>query len=317
MASTNPFSASIVILDGHTLNPGDLSWSALEALGHLVCYPRTPSAEIVSRSAPAEILLTNKTPLNAATLAELPRLRYIGVLATGHNVVDSAAARARGIPVTNVPGYATNAVAQHTIALLLELTNHAGHHDGTVREGRWSAAPDFCYWDYSLVELAGRRMGIIGGGHIGSAVARIAESFGMSVAVAKRSGGRSELEKVIRTSDVISLHCPLTPETRELINSETIGWMKPTALILNTSRGALVNETDLAAALNSGRIAGAGLDVLPTEPPPAGSLLLSARNCIVTPHMAWATREARSLLIDLAAGNIRSFLEGHPVNVVN
>jgi glycerate dehydrogenase len=317
MPSTNPFNASIVILDGHALNPGDLSWSALEALGPLVCYPRTRAEDIVSRSAPADVLLTNKTPLSASTLAELPRLRYIGVLATGHNVVDSAAARARGIPVTNVPGYATNAVAQHTVALLLELTNHAGHHADTVQAGRWSSSPDFCYWDHPLLELAGLRLGIIGGGRIGSAVACIAGGFGMSVAIATRSGGRAELEKVIRTSDVISLHCPLTPDTRELINAETIAWMKPAALLLNTSRGALVNEADLAAALNSGRIAGAGLDVLPTEPPLAGSPLLSARNCIVTPHMAWATREARASLVGIAAGNIRSFLAGKPVNVVN
>jgi len=317
MASTNPINVSIVVLDGHTLNPGDLSWSALEALGPLACYPRTQSSDIVSRSAPAEILLTNKTPLNAATLAELPRLRYIGVLATGHNVVDSPAARARGIPVTNVPGYGTDAVAQHTIGLLLEFTQNIGRHSDTVRAGRWSAAPDFCYWDRPLLELAGRRLGIVGAGQIGSTVARIAESFGMAVAFATRSGGRAELEKVFRSSDVISLHCPLTPDTRELINAETIGWMKPTAILLNTSRGGLVNEADLAAALNSGRIAGAGLDVLSTEPPAPGNPLLSAPNCIVTPHLAWATREARARLIEIAASSIRAFLAGRPVNVVN
>ena len=307
----------MVVLDGHTLNPGDLSWSALEALGPLVCHPRTPPGEILSRSEGAEILLTNKTPLGAATLAGLPRLRYIGVLATGHNVVDSAAARARGIPVTNVPGYGTNAVAQHTIGLLLEFTQHTGLHAGTVKAGRWSAAPDFCYWDRPLLELAGRRLGIVGAGQIGSTVARIAESFGMPVAFATRSGGRAELEKVFRSSDVISLHCPLTPDTRELISAETIGWMKPTAILLNTSRGGLLNERELAEALNSGRIAGAGLDVLSTEPPPPSNPLLSARNCIITPHLAWATREARARLIEIAAGNIRAFLAGRPVNVVN
>ena len=317
MASTNPIYVSMVILDGHTLNPGDLSWSPLEALGPLVCHARTPPGEILRRSEPAEILLTNKTPLSAATLSALPRLRYIGVLATGHNVVDSAAARARGIPVTNVPGYGTNAVAQHTIGLLLEFTQHTGLHADGVRAGRWSAAPDFCYWDRPLLELAGRRLGIVGAGQIGSTVARIAESFGMSVAFATRQGGRAELERIFRSSDVISLHCPLTPDTRELINAETIGWMKPAAILLNTSRGGLVNEADLAEALNSGRIAGAGLDVLSTEPPPPGNPLISAQNCIITPHLAWATREARARLIEIAAGNIRAFLAGRPVNVVN
>lgn len=317
MTRTNPPDAPIVILDGNTLNPGDLSWSPLEELRPLVCYPRTRPGEIVSRSSPAEILLTNKTPLSAATLDELPRLRYIGVLATGHNVVDSAAARNRGIPVTNVPGYGTDAVAQHTIGLLLEFTQHTGRHADTVRAGRWSATPDFCYWDHSLVELAGRRLGIVGKGQIGSTVALIATAFGMSVAFATRAGGRQELEKVIRSSDVISLHCPLTPDTREIINAETIQWMKPDAILLNTSRGGLVNEADLAAALNSGRIAGAGLDVLSVEPPEPGNPLLSVRNCIVTPHLAWATREARARLIGIAAGNLRAFLAGRPINVVN
>jgi glycerate dehydrogenase len=307
----------IVVLDGYTLNPGDLEWRALEELGGFACYDRTPASEIVARAQSADILLTNKTPLAAATLAQLPRLKYIGVLATGYNVVDTAAARARGIPVTNVPEYGTSAVAEHTFALLFELTRHAGHHAATVREGRWSRCPDFCYWDFPLVELAGLQLGIIGAGRIGRAVARIAEAFGMTVALSQRAGGRAALEQVIRASDVISLHCPLTPETREIINAGTIAWMKPTALLINTSRGLLVHEADLAAALNSGRIAGAALDVLSVEPPPPDNPLLAAKNCLVTPHLAWAARGARARLLATAVGNVRAFLAGQPANVVN
>lgn len=310
-------SSSIVVLDGYTLNPGDLSWDPLKALGPFTCYDRTPAAEIISRASPARILLTNKTLLNAQTLAQLPGLAYIGVLATGYNVVDTDAARSRGIPVTNVPEYGTHAVAQHTLALLLELTQHAGHHAATVRDGRWSAISDFCYWDYPLIELDGLRLGIVGSGRIGSAVARIAEAFGMTVSFARRAGGRAELERVIRSSDVISLHCPLTPETRGMINAATIDWMKPTALLINTGRGPVINEADLAAALNEGRIAGAALDVLSVEPPSPDNPLLKAKNCIITPHLAWGARAARARLLDVAAANVRAFLDGKPVNVVN
>jgi glycerate dehydrogenase len=308
---------TIVVLDGHTLNPGDLSWDALGSLGPLTGYDRTPAGEIVPRAKPAEILLTNKTPLTAATLEQLPKLKYLGVLATGYNVVDTAAARARGIPVTNVPEYGTNAVAEHTFALLLEMARHPGHHAATVREGRWSKSPDFCYWDFPLLELSGLQLGIIGAGRIGRAVAKIAGGFGMKVVFAGRAGGRPELEKVLRESDVVSLHCPLTPDTRELINAGTLAAMKPTALLINTSRGLLVNEKDLAAALNAGTIAGAALDVLSTEPPPADNPLLTAKNCLVTPHQAWGAHAARARLLDTAVANIRAFLAGTPANVVN
>lgn len=307
----------IVILDGYTLSPGDLPWTGLSALGELTVHDRSPAADIVPRAAGAEVVLTNKTPLTADTLGRLPNLRYIGVLATGYNVVDAAAARARGVPVTNVPEYGTMAVAQHTLALLLELTQRAGDHAAGVRAGRWSSQPDFCYWDYPLTELAELRLGIVGSGRIGQAFGRMAEALGMRVAFARRSDGRPALERLLAESDVVSLHCPLTPETRELIRAETLALMKPTALLLNTSRGLLVNERDLADALNAGRLAGAGLDVLSTEPPPADHPLVSAKNCLITPHLAWAARSARQRLLDTAVENLRGFLEGRPQNVVN
>jgi len=307
----------IVYLDDFTINPGDLPWTPLESLGECVRYHRTEEEETLPRARPADILLTNKTPLTAATIGELPRLKYIGVTATGYNVVDIAAARARGIPVTNVPEYGTAAIAQHAFALLLEMTQHTGHHAESVRAGRWSTCTNFCYWDYPLIELAGLRLGIVGAGRIGRAVARIGEAFGMSVAYATRAGGRAELESVFRSSDVVSLHCLLTPDTRELINASTLAWMKPSALLLNVSRGPLINEADLAAALNAGRIAGAGLDVLSAEPPPADNPLLRAKNCVVTPHLAWAARGSRARLLDISIANVRAFLAGRPVNVVN
>lgn len=307
----------IVVLDGHTLNPGDLSWSALEALGDCTIHAHTPAAEILARAAGAPIVLTNKTPLSAATLAALPDLRYLGVLATGYNVVDVAAARVRGIPVANVPLYGTASVAQHVFALLLELTQQVGRHAASVRAGRWSESRDFCFWETPLLELSGLTLGIVGSGRIGSAVARIAEAFGMKVVFARRSGGRAELEQVLRTADVISLHCPLTDDTRHLINATTLGWMKPGAILINTSRGPLVDDAALAAALHAGRIAGAGLDVLSTEPPPPGNPLFTAPNCIITPHIAWATRAARSRLMGTAIANVAAFLAGKPENVVN
>jgi glycerate dehydrogenase len=270
--------------------------------------------------------LTNKTPLNAETLAALPRLRYLGVLATGYNVVDIAAARARGVPVCNVPAYGTASVAQAVFALLLELTNRSGAHSAAVRAGRWSASPDFCFWDGELIELAGRTLGIVGYGEIGRAVGEIARAFGMRVLAYSRSGvpGATSdgaewvaLDTLFRESDVVSLHCPLTPETRELVNTARLASMKPGAFLLNTARGPLVNEADLAAALHAGRIAGAGLDVLSTEPPSADNPLLRAPNCVITPHIAWATRAARARLIHTAVENVRAFLADTPRNVVN
>ncbi len=316
----------IVILDGHTANPGDLSWAAIEAIGPCVVHPRTADVDIMARARDADIILTNKTLLIREVIAALPRLRCIGVLATGYNVVDVVAAKERGIPVCNVPEYSTPNVTQAVFALLLELTNHTGHHAQTVRAGRWAASEDFCYWDGELVELAGLTLGLVGYGRIGRAVAAAGRAFGMKVLAHRRlaaSGAHGEettivdLATLLRDSDVVSLHCPLTPETRELINEATIGLMKPTAFLINTARGLLVNEADLAAALNDGRIAGAGLDVLSVEPPSESNPLLTARHCIITPHIAWATRNARRRLIEVTAANLRAFVAGRPQHVVN
>ncbi len=315
----------LVVLDGHTLNPGDLDWAPLAALGELQVFDRTPPSEVVPRAREAEVVLTNKTVLDASALAALPRLRYLGVLATGYNVVDLEAARARGIPVTNVPGYSTPSVAQLTLALLLELTHHVGAHSDGVRAGRWSRSPDFCYWETPLVELAGGTFGIVGFGQVGRAVARLARALEMQVLVHTRTPPApppadcrfTDLETLLRSSDVVSLHCPLTPTTRHLINRERLAWMKPGAFLLNTGRGPLVDETALADALNTGRLGGAGMDVLGTEPPPPDQPLLRARNCIITPHLGWATRAARARLLHQAAENLRAFLAGRPVNVVN
>jgi glycerate dehydrogenase len=307
----------IVVLDGATLNPGDLSWSPLAALGACEIHERTAPPEVVPRAREAEIILTNKTPISAEALKQLPALRYIGVLATGHNVVDVTAARVRGIPVTNIPAYGTQSVAQHTIALLLELTNHVGLHARGVRDGAWARSPDFCYWERPLIELAGRTLAIVGPGRIGQAVARAGEGLGLQAVFATRAGGRSELLRVLRDANVISLHCPLTPETHEIINAGTLALMKPSALLLNTSRGQLIREADLAAALNAGRLAGAAVDVLATEPPPPDHPLLTARNCLITPHHAWATQAARARLMAIAVENLRAFLAGSPRNVVN
>lgn len=314
----------IVVLDGLTLNPGDLDWSGLTALGDCAIYDRTAAAEVLPRAAQAEVLLTNKTVLSAGDIAQLPRLKYIGVLATGTNVVDLPAARARGIPVTNIPTYGTKSVAQMTFALLLELAHHVGHHSRTVREGRWTGHIDWCYWDYPLVELDGLTLGLVGLGRIGRAVADLGAAFGLKVLAYDPLAGEppafvraADLETLFRESDVVSLHCPLTPQTAKLVNAERLSWMKPTAFLLNTSRGPLVDEPALAAALNAGRIAGAALDVLSVEPPPADNPLLTARNCIITPHMAWGTRAARARLMKIAVENIRAFLQGKPQNVVN
>jgi glycerate dehydrogenase len=316
---------NIVVLDGYTLNPGDLSWNALEQLGSCTVHDRNSPTEVLSRSSNAEIILTNKTVLNREQILQLPRLKYIGVLATGTNVVDLASARERGIPVTNVPAYATSSVAQLTFALLLELTLRCGLHSDSVRRGDWTRSKDFCYWQVPLVELAGLTMGLVGFGNIAQSVARIASAFGMNVIVtARRSQPNTpagisfvDLESIFRRSDVVSLHCPLNAETKHLINASRLGWMKPTAYLINTGRGLLIDEPALAAALNSERIAGAGLDVLSTEPPSADNPLLQAKNCIVTPHIGWATLAARARLMKVAVENVRAFLNGAPQNVVN
>lgn len=314
----------IVILDAYTTNPGDLTWAAVEAIGPTTAYDRTPTGQVVERAIDADVVLTNKTPLAAESLAALPRLKYVGVLATGVNVVDVAAARRHEVVVTNVPEYSTPNVAQATWALILELTNQVGLHAAGVRSGRWTACEDFCYQDSELVELAGLTLGLVGYGRIARSVAAIGRALGMHVIVHRRKtveraedGTRcTSLAEVFAKSDIVSLHCPLTAETTGLVNSQRLGLMKPTAFLVNTARGGLVIEDDLAAALNSGRIAGAGLDVLATEPPPVTNPLLTARNCIITPHVAWATRNARARLIEIAAANLRSFLAGTPANVV-
>jgi glycerate dehydrogenase len=314
----------IVVLDGHTLNPGDLRWDGLQALGECRIYDRTAPGEVAARAAGADILLTNKTVLSREILGGLPGLRFISVTATGYNIVDVAAARERGIPVSNVPSYGTRAVAQLTLALLLELALHAGHHAQTARDGRWAKCPDYCYWDFPLLELDGLTMGIVGFGRIGRAVADLAAAFGMRVLAHTRTEPPASaaaqfvsLEKLFRESDVVSLHCPLTPETKLLVNSERLSWMKSSAFLLNTSRGGLVDEAALTEALETGRIAAAAVDVLSVEPPAAGNLLLGAKNCLVTPHIAWATRAARARLLESTVENARAFLLGEPRNVVN
>lgn len=313
----------IVVLDGFTANPGDLSWAALHALGECTIHDRTPADQTVARSRDAELVLTNKTVLNQAVLDHLPRLKYIGVLATGYNVVDVQTAAKRGIPVANVPAYSTDSVAQMVFALLLELTQHVGHHARTVRDGRWAASDDFCYWDHPLIELAGLTLGIVGLGRIGQSTARIGAAFGMRVCACNRSpraidGIRDvDLETLLRESDVVSLHCPLTADNTGMINAKRLAWMKPNAFLINTSRGPLIDEPALADALNAGRLAGAGLDVLSQEPPSPDNPLRKAKNCMITPHIAWATHAARTRLVDTAVANVKAFLDGKPTNVVN
>jgi glycerate dehydrogenase len=316
---------NIVILDGYTLNPGDLSWDELKSIGSCHIHDRTPPTEVVARASNAEIVLTNKTVLTREHLAQLPKLKYIGVLATGTNVVDLAAARDRGISVTNVPAYATDAVAQHTFGLLLELVSHIGRQSDSVRRGNWARSKDWCYWDEPLGELAGLTFGLIGFGNVGRAVARIALAFRMNVIVHSRRPSNAaaaeirfvDRETLFREADVVSLHCPLTDETRNLINAPRLASMKRTALLINTSRGPLIDEPALAEALNAGGIAGAGLDVLSVEPPPSDHPLIAARNCVITPHVAWAARGVRIRLMREAVANLRAFLNGSPRNVVN
>lgn len=316
---------NIVVLDGYTLNPGDLSWKNLESLGPCTVYDRSAPEEVLPRAKDAEIILTNKTVLSSDIIKQLPKLKYIGVLATGYNIVDIEAARDKEIPVTNVPTYSTQSVAQIVFAHLLNLAHHVAHHAQTVRSGRWTSSPDFCYWDTPLIELAGLTMGIIGFGKIGQATAKLALAFGMNVIffdISKPSsipqGCQSkEMDDIFRTSDVISLHCPLTSDTNKIINKERLELMKKTAFLINTSRGPLVDEQALADALNNERIAGASLDVLSEEPPGESNPLLTAKNCYITPHIAWATYAARKRLLQVAVDNVASFLAGKLQNVVN
>lgn len=318
----------IVILDGYTENPGDLSWDGLAALGELTVYDRTPlkdTAEIIRRIGDAEVVFTNKTPLTREILDACPSVKFISVLATGYNIVDIAAAKEKGIPVTNVPAYGTASVAQFAIALLLEICHHVAHHDKAVHEGRWASCPDFCFWDYPLIELAGKTIGIIGFGRIGQTTGKIASALGMKVLAfdtyqsesGKAIATYTDLDTLLRESDVIALHCPLFPATERIINKDTIAKMKDGVILLNNSRGPLVDEQDLADALNSGKIAGAGLDVVSTEPIRPDNPLLSAKNCFITPHISWAPKESRQRIMDCAIDNVKAYLDGSPINVVN
>ena len=308
---------AIVILDAHTTNPGDQSWDSIAALGDLTVYDHTLPGQVVECAQGAEIVLSNKTLLGRAEIEALPKLRYIGLLSTGYNVVDLSAARKRNIPVTNIPAYSTDGVAQQTFALLLELTNRTQRHADSVRAGDWSGCRDFCYWLSPLAQLAGKTMGIIGYGRIGQAAAGIARAFGMNVLAYDPIQTLDSLEAVLRGSDIVSLHCPLTPETQNLIRRETLAMMKPGAILINTARGPVINEADAAEALHSGQLGALAADVLSTEPPPANNPLLTAPNCMITPHISWATQEARARLIGIAAENIQAFLKGEAVNVVN
>jgi glycerate dehydrogenase len=316
----------LVVLDGYTLNPGDLNWEGIKQYGELQVHDRTPESQILERCRGAEIVFTNKTPLRENILEQLPDLKYIGVLATGYNVVDVDYAKKKGILVANVPGYGTASVVQMTFALLLELCQHVQSHSDSVFDGGWAASPDFCYWNHPLVELADKNIGIIGFGMIGQKVADVAAAFGMNViAYSRRQSDQSHrknfrwagLNELLTDSDVVSIHCPLFPETQGMINKESLKLMKKTAFFLNTSRGPLMVDQDLADALNAGVIAGAGIDVLSVEPPSENNPLFKAKNCLITPHIAWATKEARARLMGIAENNLSSFLNGNPVNIVN
>lgn len=316
----------IVVLDGYTLNPGDLTWDSLHELGEVVVYDRTSEDEIIERATGADILLTNKSSISAAVMEALPQLKYIGVMATGYNIIDMDAAKKHDITVTNVPGYSTPSVVQLTFSLLLELCYRTQRHSDAVMEGKWSSSPDFCFWDYPLTELSGKTLGIIGFGSIGQKVADVAAAFGMPIMAHSRTRTDqshrkdfqwvSSPEELLKQADVVSLHCPLTPETENLINGESLSLMKPHALLLNTSRGGLVDAKALTEALNAGRISGAGIDVLATEPPPADNPLFKAKNCLITPHIAWATKESRIRLMDIVTGNIKAFQDGEPQHVI-
>ena len=318
----------IVVLDGYTENPGDLSWEELGKLGELTVYDRTSltdEAEAIARIGDAEIVFTNKTPITRKVLDACPGIRFISLLATGYNCVDYVCAREKGIPVANVPTYGTASVGQFAIALLLEICHHIGHHDASVHAGNWERCADWCYWDYPLIELAGKTMGIIGFGRIGQTTGRIARAMGMEVLAYDShpsDAGRAiaeyvDLDALLARSDVVALHCPLFPETEGIINRETIAKMKDGAILLNNSRGPLVVEQDLADALNAGKLAAAGLDVVSTEPIRGDNPLLQAKNCIITPHISWAPKESRQRIMDCAVSNVKAFLAGSPVNVVN
>ena len=316
----------IVVLDGYTENPGDLSWSGLEAMGELTVYDRTAPEQVAARIGGAEIVFTNKTPVTRADLEACPNVKMVSVLATGYNIVDCVACKERGIPVTNIPAYGTAAVGQFAIALLLEICHHVAHHSEAVRQGRWESCPDWCFWDYPLIELAGKTLGIIGFGRIGQATGKAAKALGMRVIAFDShptDAGRAiadayvELDGLFAEADVIALHCPLFPETEGIINKASIAKMKDGVIILNNSRGPLVVEQDLADALNSGKVYAAGLDVVSTEPIRGDNPLLTARNCIITPHISWAPKESRQRIMDAAEENLRAFLQGRPQNVVN
>lgn len=317
----------IVVLDGYTENPGDLSWEGFEKLGELTVYDRTPmeQSEIIKRIGHSNAVITNKAPITRATLGACAGIKYIGVLATGYNVVDVAAARERDIPVCNIPAYGTDAVGQFAIALLLEICHRIGHHSKAVFDGRWQSSPDWCFWDYPLIELAGKTMGIIGFGRIGRTVGRIAKAMGMNIIASdeyqsdegREIGEYVELDELFAKADVISLHCPLFPSTEGIINSESIAKMKDGVIIINNSRGPLIIEQDLAEALDSGKVYAAGLDVVSTEPIKADNPLLKAKNCFITPHISWAPKESRQRLMDIAVGNLKAYIDGSPVNVVN
>ncbi len=314
----------IVVLDGYTANPGDLSWEPLQALGDCTIYDRTAPEQLLQRAAGAEILLTNKVLLTADLLSALPDLRYIGVLATGYNVVDVAAAREQGIIITNIPSYSTASVGQMVFAHILNITQQVKHHSDQVRSGRWASCPDFSFSDTPLIELLGKKIGLVGLGQTGFNTARIAIGFGMKVRSYTSKSPlqlppeirKMELDALFRECDIISLHCPLTDSTRGLVNAERLASMKPTAILINTSRGPIVDEQALADALNSGQIYAAGLDVLSSEPPRADNPLLTARNCFITPHIAWASKAARERLMGIMTENIKAYLAGKPVNVV-
>lgn len=316
----------ICILDGYSLNPGDLDWSPVERLGDVTLFDRTPADKIVERAADADIVLTNKVSFNADTLRQLPRLRFICVLATGYNIIDTEAAARQGVVVANIPAYSTMSVAQMAFAHILNITNHVASYAREVADGKWTNCPDFCFWDSALTELAGKTMGIVGLGNTGMATARIAVAMGMKVvAMTSKSADTlpegitpAPLDDVLASADVVSLHCPLTPSTRHLINAASIAKMKPSAILINTGRGPLVDEQAVADALNGGRLAAFGADVLSQEPPRGDNPLLSARNCFLTPHIAWATIEARTRLMSTATENVRQFIAGEPVaNRVN
>ena len=315
----------IVVLDGYGVNPGDLSWGKLEELGELTVYERTAPEEVLTRTEEAEIVLTNKVVLSAEILCKLPKLKYIGVLATGYNVVDTEAARAQGVAVTNIPAYSTDSVVQMTFAHILNITNCVAHYARENREGKWARSKDFCYWDTPLLELSGLTLGVVGLGNIGMKVARVARTLGMEVYAATSKSSSSLPEGIQKTTfkgllgvcDILTLHCPLTPDTRELVNAKTLGMMKRGAVVINTGRGPLVNENDVAEALRSGQLAAYGADVMCQEPPREDNPLLAEPNAFITPHVAWATIDARRRLMKIAADNIKAFVEGKPVNVVD